>query len=196
MATNLITPDQILRARVGLTLRTVTDRIMRTYAKASEDDILAGKCWYDEARHVARELADEASLSITATAAVIAHLSPRCPWERNIDMARELVRTGDTKGLRSNIDKARAAMVADDPWSTFGKGPKTRAFAANIMGDDYAVTVDVWAARIAGVTEDELKRVGVYEAVAHAYRLAAKRVGISPAQMQATTWCVIRGKAN
>ena len=97
--------------------------------------------------------------------------------------------------LQQGIDKARAAMVADDPWSTFGDGPKTKAFAANIIGDDHAVTVDVWAARIAGITEEQLARVGVYEAVAHGYRLAAKRAGITPAQMQATTWVVIRGSA-
>ncbi|ASZ75524.1 hypothetical protein KIW74_gp04 [Mycobacterium phage Kimona] len=187
--------DSILRTKAGTTTRTVVDRIMRVFARATEQDILDGKGWYTEAQAVARELAENADISVTAAAAVIAHLSPRCPWERNIAMARELVYTGDTKGLRGNIRKAQRAMVADDPMSTFGKGPKTKAFAANILGDEHAVTVDVWAARIAGITEEQLGRVGVYEAVAHAYRLAAKRAGITPAQMQAITWVVIRGKA-
>lgn len=190
-----MTHDAVLRVKANITTRTVTERIMRVFARATEDDILAGKGWYSEAQGVARELAEEAGMSVTAAAAVIAHLSPRCPWERNITMARELVRTGDTKGLRGNIGKARRAMVADDPWSTFGNGPKTKAFAANIIGDDHAVTVDVWAARIAGITEEQLGLVGIYEAVSHAYRLAAKRVGITPAQMQAITWVVIRGSA-
>jgi len=188
--------DEILRKRAGITLRTVTDRIIRTYERASEDDVLAGKGWYDEARLVARELADHAGISVTAAAAVIAHLSPRCPWERNITMARELVTTGHTRGLYGNVAKARRAMMVADPWETFGKGPKTRAFCSNIIGDDHAVTVDVWAARIAGVSEDQLSRVGVYEAIAHAYRLAAKRVGIAPSEMQAITWVVARGKSN
>lgn len=188
--------DSILRSKAGVTTRTLVDRIMRVYARATEDDILAGKGWYAEAQAVARELSENADISVTAAAAVIAHLSPRCPWERNIAMARELVYTGTTRGLGDNIRKARAAMVADDAWSTFGKGPKTRAFASNILGDEHAVTVDIWAARIAGITEHQLGLVGVYEAVAHAYRLAAKRVGITPAQMQAITWCVIRGKAS
>ncbi|AJD82503.1 hypothetical protein SHEEN_85 [Mycobacterium phage Sheen] len=196
MTRKQLSHDDVLRTKAGVTTRTVVDRIMRVFARATEADILAGKAWYHEAQGVARELADNADISVTAAAAVIAHLSPRCPWERNIAMARELVYTGDTRGLRGNIDKARRAMVADDPWSTFGNGPKTRAFAANILGDEHAVTVDVWAARIAGITEDQLGLVGVYEAVAHAYRLAAKRVGITPAQMQAITWVVIRGSAN
>ncbi|BBX09479.1 DUF7178 family protein [Mycolicibacterium aichiense] len=197
MATALqLSHDEVLRLRAGVTLRTVTKRIMDVYRVASDADILAGKGWYDEARRVARELAEEAGISVTAAAAVIAHLSPRCPWERNISMAQELVRTGTTKGLYGNIAKARLAMIVDDPWSTFGDGPKTKAFAANIIGDDHAVTVDVWASRIAGINEQQLGRVGVYEAVAHAYRLAAKRVGITPAEMQAITWVVVRGSAN
>jgi hypothetical protein len=168
---------------------------MKVYRQASEPDILAGKAWYAEAQSVARELSATGDISVTAAAAVIAHLSPRCPWERNISAARELVATGHTTGLSANIAKAKKAMVADDPWSTFGKAPKTRAFASNILGDDNAVTVDVWAARIAGISEQQLGLAGVYEAVAHSYRLAAKRAGITPAQMQAITWVVIRGKA-
>jgi hypothetical protein len=39
-------------------------------------------------------------------------------------------------------------------------------------------------------------RVGSYDALAHCYRLAAKRVGVSPAQIQAVTWVVVRGRAN
>lgn len=187
--------DDILRRKCGTTTRTVTNRIMRVFARATESDVLAGKAWYHSAQAVARELADAGDISVTAAAAVIAHLSPRCPWDRNLKMARDLVLTGDTGGLRTNISKARRALIADDPWSTFGKGPKTRAFAANILGDEHAVTVDVWAARIAGVTEEQLGLVGVYEAVSHAYRLAAKRAGITPAQMQAITWVVIRGSA-
>lgn len=199
MTRKAMTHDQVLRNRAGATTRTVTDRIMRVYSRATEDDILAGKAWYDEARGVARELAAAGDMSVTASAAVIAHLSPRCPWERNISAARELVYTGETSGLTDNIRKAKQAMVADDPWSTFNPDPneslKTKAFAANILGDDHAVTIDVWASRIAGISEQQLGRVGVYEAVAHAYRLAAKRAGITPAQMQAITWVVARGSA-
>jgi hypothetical protein len=57
------------------------------------------------------------------------------------------------------------------------------------------VTVDVWIARVVGVTEQQLKLVGVYEGIAHCYRLVAKRAGLDPAQVQAITWIVQRGSA-
>jgi hypothetical protein len=63
------------------------------------------------------------------------------------------------------------------------------------LGDENAVTVDVWAARVAGVDPEILRRPREYAAVAEAYRRAAKRVGISPRKLQAITWCLIRGTA-
>ncbi len=48
-------------------------------------------------------------------------------------------------------------------------------------GGTDAVTIDVWAAR-----------VGVYDAIADAYRAAAQRAGVTPSVMQATTWTVAR----
>ena len=125
---------------------------------------------------------------------MIAHLSPRCRWSENVRLARQLALTGTATGtIYGHVERAKKALASDDPWSTFGKAPKTRSFAANIRGDLNAVTVDVWASRIAGVSEQQLGRVGVYEAIAHAYRLEAKRAGVLPAQLQAITWIVIRG---
>ncbi|MBV9923177.1 MAG: hypothetical protein JOY78_20320 [Pseudonocardia sp.] len=186
---------RIALAKVGLTPAKVTANIVRVFARATEQDMLDGKCWYAEAQALAQELATAGDLTVLQAACVIAHLSPRQTWSVNKRMARELVSTGQTKGLGGAISRAKAAMVADDPFATFGKAPKTRAFAANIAGDMHAVTIDVWALRVAGVAEAQLGRVGVYEAVAHCYRLAAKRFGITPAQMQAVTWVVARGRA-
>jgi hypothetical protein len=116
-----------------------------------------------------------------------------------VDSIISLVNDGvvPTYVMSGPAGRAHKALNAAEPFDTFGKAAKkTRSFARNITGDVHAVTVDVWAARIAGVTEDQLKLVGVYEAVAHCYRLAAKRAGIDPQQMQAITWIVIRGSAS
>jgi len=190
----MISHDTVLRSKVGRSQRATVDRIMAHYRRATEEDILAGKAWYAEASSFADELSAQGDITREQAAAVIAHLSPRMPWERNKLEARSLVLTGQAKALGACIARANAAMISDEPLATFG-GPKTRAFAANIAGDESAVTVDVWASRVAGVDEKELGRVGVYEAVAHCYRLAAKRVGISPTAMQAITWVVLRGSA-
>jgi hypothetical protein len=92
--------------------------------------------------------------------------------------------------------RARRALEVADPEATFGKKAlKTLNFSRNISGCVNSVTVDVWAAKVVGVTEAQLKLTGVYDAIAHCYRLAAKRAGIHPAQMQAICWIVVRGSA-
>jgi hypothetical protein len=73
------------------------------------------------------------------------------------------------------------------------------AFARNIAGDWNEVTIDMWAFRAACgdlAIEKYLARKGAYETVAEAYRIAAKKFGIAPAQMQAIVWVAIRGRAD
>lgn len=191
----MASPQQTF-AKLDRTTRGTVDRIMAVYYSATEAEVLEGKAWYAEARALAGDVALAGNVTVEQAAVAIAQLSPRLRWDDNVRAIWSLIDTGDAKGVMGrSVDKARQALVEADPWVTFGKAPKTRAFASNILGNEHAVTVDVWAARIAGFTEKELSRVGVYEAIAHAYRLAAKRVGITPAQMQAITWVVARNRA-
>jgi hypothetical protein len=175
----------------------VVNKIHQWFLVASPEDIMAGKTWYAEARQLAEDLSlQHGSLTVEQAGVMIAQLSPRLRWDKNKAAAIELCAGRTPSGvIGRSIDKASQAMREADPWVTFGKAPKTRSFAANILGNEHAVTVDVWAARAAGFTEAELSRAGVYEAIAHAYRLAAKRAGITPAQMQAIVWTVVRGSA-
>jgi hypothetical protein len=183
-------------ARQGLTMNQVRNNIRAYLNHASPEDINAGIGWYEDAMSLGEWMAKTCHVSLDHAAVAIAHLSPRTRWSENVRLAKDLAETGDAFGtIRGHVTRAKAALAADDPWSTFGKAPKTRSFAANIRGDLSAVTVDVWASRIAGVSEQQLGRVGVYEAIAHAYRLEARRAGILPAQLQAITWIVIRGAA-
>lgn len=197
MARKALTANEAL-AKVGLNVEQVTKRISRTFGKATEADILAGKVWYDEARAIVRQLSAVSVYTDDQVAAAMSQLSPKLRWKQNVDSIKMLVIDGELPAyvMTGPANRARKALVAADPFSTFGaKAKKTQSFARNIIGDDNAVTVDVWAARVAGISEDQLKLVGVYEAVAHCYRLAAKRAGVSPAQMQAVTWIVVRGSA-
>jgi hypothetical protein len=180
--------------KAGLpTVETLVRRILRVWANATPADIEAGATWYAEANALAAELADRAG-SIEHAAAVISHLSPRSTWARNVAAAIAVVNeTALPAGVMSApLHRALVSLDSATPLDTFG-GPKTGRFARNIMGDTEAVTVDVWAARVAGVDENLLGRVGVYDAVEHAFRLAARRVGVTPSTMQATTWIVQRG---
>lgn len=189
--------DDVLRKNFGVSQRTVVDRIMRVYARASEDDVLEGKAWYADAQGLARELAELANVSVERSAIVIAHLSANNGWASNKVVARQILVDGRNGGHTKKVmAKVHQALADGNPWSSFSAtSHKTRSFALNIIGDADAVTVDRWACRIAGVDQDKLGNVGAYEAVAHCYRLAARRAGISPSAMQAVTWVVERGSA-
>lgn len=191
-------PDASLR-RIGFTFNTAVARILRTFDRATPSDIEAGATWYDAAGDLATDLGPRFGGREYA-AAVLAHLSPRTSWARNIAGAVAMAH-GDTSDtvegcMSANVKRARQALAAEDPETTFG-GPKTLRFFRNIVGDHEAVTVDVWAARVVGVSEQDLGKVGVYDALEVAYQTAARRRGVSPATMQATTWVVARnGRAD
>jgi hypothetical protein len=182
---------------VGESTRSVVRRIIETWERARPADIEAGARWYADGERFIDTMAAQTGYSREAVAAVVSHLSPRTDWQRNLDGARALLTGGDTAGLLSdNVRRARLALDSDHPLNTFN-GPKTARFVRNLLGDREAVTVDVWAARVAlGDREDAtaiLARVGMYAAIEHAYRTAARRLGVDPTTVQATTWVVARG---
>lgn len=196
----VMTHDARVRDVAGTSVRAMADRIVRTYEQASAADIAAGAGWYADGERFVDDLAMQAGCSRETAAAVVAHLSPRTTWKRNKESAAALLLTGDAPvALRANVDRARVAMASPDPLATLN-GPKTSRFARNLLGDRSVVTVDMWAVRVAmGGREDAeylLTRAGVYDAVEHAYRCAADRLGVDAVAVQATTWVVVRGRAD
>lgn len=192
-------PGDVLPRNFGVTTRATVARILSWFDSASDDELIAGLAWYGVAREHAVSMADTYGVTVEQAAAVIAHLSPQLGWEENLAAAYELLETGNAHAvLGSSIERARVAMLATAPAETFGPDAhKTRAFYANILGDTDVVTVDRWAVRVAvGVydadTQKRFARVGSYDAIAHAYRIAAARRGVEPSDMQAITWVVAR----
>lgn len=187
----------ILRQKTGTDVRACADRIVATYQRATAADRESGRDWYGDGESIIEDLASRSGLSREHVAAVVSHLSPRTTWTRNVYGATMLVTTGTAPTcIGANVDRARKALASDAPLETFG-GPKTRRFARNLLGDRTVVTVDVWAARVAFGTsvadpERALSLVGVYDAIEHAYQVAARRLGVDPVTVQATTWIVAR----
>ena len=184
--------------KVDLVTEAVVKRIVRTLNKADAVTVREGMEWYDEARQLTVKLSLMSEYTTAQVAAAMAHLSPRLRWNQNVEAITDLVLYGTLPAyvMQGPAKRARKALVAAEPMNTFGKrAKKTLAFARNINGDVNAVTVDTWILDVVGITEQQLKLVGVYDAVAHAYRLAAKRRGFTPAQLQAITWIVVRGSA-
>lgn len=172
----------------------MVDRLLNLYDRADDSMRRDGMRWYDLARAYAIAIADGYGYRTDQTAVALAHLSPRVHWSRNKAMLYDLVQHGDTVGLRGCIERAKIALASTDPLSTL-KGPKTTAFAYNILGDYSHVTVDVHAAHAAlGYIPSNLGK-RLYQTIADAYRAAALEVNIPPAQYQACVWIVQRGKA-
>ena len=203
--------DTLSRSVFGVSYETLIRRIVRTFDRASKSDVESGARWYDEAGQLAADLSGysawlDADVSVAQAAVVIAHLSPRTTWARNVASATMLVQSGERySGVIGNLyERAMASLEFADPFDSFGPtARKTHAFARNIAGDREAVTVDVWACRVVDVDESKLKASPrgetstAYDVLADAYRAAARRRGVDPATMQATTWIVARnGRAS
>lgn len=74
----------------------MTANLISYYRKATTEEIIAGKHWYNDAYELAVELAQNSSFTVSQTAAIIAILSPRMSWDRNVELARYFVKTGST----------------------------------------------------------------------------------------------------
>lgn len=189
-------------AKIDALEEEVVNNILAAWHRASDTVREQGAQWYLEQQGEIRLIGARTDTAPETVAAVVAHTSPRMQWVRNLEVAESVIRTGTAVGVMSACrDRALAALNSDDPLSTIN-GLKTKNFALNLLGSPDAVTVDVWACRVAfgiargtEVFEKYLGRKGAYEAVADCYRIAAARVGVSPSTMQATTWIVLRGRA-
>lgn len=173
--------------------------ILKTYKQASAAQAVDGARWYSDAHALAEAITPG---DVERGAAIIAALSPALAWSTNMRVAVAAARKGSRKPagvIGANWIKAKKIANGADPDRVLS-GAKVRAFAACIASDGEhpdAVCVDRHAAAIAcgrfledgGAAAVRGKR---YEMIAAAYRDAAARAGVTPAQMQAVTWVVWR----
>jgi hypothetical protein len=163
---------------------------MAAWAAVNDQDRNVGARWYADAGELCASLPGGARVG----AGVVAALSPRVPWSVNVTAARDLLEGREVRGvLGANLMKARRIAGGEDPEAVLG-GPKVRAFFLALLGARDVVVVDVWAARIAGYPPPGTDRQ--YQIIARAYRTAAKRVGVDPVALQASTWIAARGSAS
>lgn len=169
-------------------------RLVTLYNSASVATRNAGATWYQTARKAARSMARDTGTTESVAAGVIAALSPRIHWVRNIKAARDVLATGKATGVfRVNLAKARRILAGERPLAVLS-GPKTRAFYRAIMGDESAAVIDVWmlrAVRFKGGKPSERD----YNRITRLLAKAAALVKTTIAKLQAVVWSVIRGKA-
>lgn len=198
------------RALYQIDHRAAVKRLHGWLAQADASTMARGASWYPDAFREASAMSEASGFNVETCAAVISHLSPQTRWEDNVRHAWHTL-TND-EGTRPSAclgdchARALRAMHSPTPLETFGKRAlKTKAFARAILGDTDAVVIDTWAVRAAladgrgfrdGTVDDMskiLRRTGVYDQVADAYRTAAASVRLPATALQAIVWGVIRG---
>jgi len=169
------------------------DSILDTYnsiiGNATMAQTMQAATWYNEAQKVAIELATRNSIPLDHAAGVIAAFSPRTRWTQNITNAVLFLEGHDVPALGNNIKMANAVM---EKGIKALNGRKTNSFAKNIAGDMNVVTIDVWMIRAAGYNRLDANK-GMYDLMENVIIELAESYSVSPAQLQALIWIVVRG---
>lgn len=171
----------------------MVQRLVALVSKAPTETHTQGGSWYAEAGRVCARMARAYGCSKATACGVMAALSPRLQWGPN-QRAADAVLAGvvPTGVFRSSLRKAQRIAAGERPLDVLS-GPKVRAFYRALMGDENAAVVDVWVLRAVGWTRTVKERA--YRMIARALQLAAARLGMSVARLQAVAWVAVRGRA-
>ncbi len=165
--------------------------IVATYGRATADQLVRGGSWYSTAHSLAAFISGG---DVRTGAGVIAVLSANKGWSLNMKLATDAC-AGKIHGhTEVMLDKVRKILGGVDPADVLN-GPKTSNFFRNIVdqADAHSVTIDRHAHDIAvgvryGDRDRGLGAAGRYNLLADCYREAARRLGVLPSVVQATTW--------
>jgi len=179
----------------------MSQRIRIAYERADELERAEGADWYPSARRFARSIASHYGYTLAQAAGVVAALSPRQLWNGNKTLAERALRTHKEGFAHEDVKlnfthcnvKAWAILNGARPLDVL-RGPKVRSFYRNIMGDPYAITVDVWAWRVCRPDDYYTPTPKLYSKIVQAYRNTANRLELEPSVVQATTWIHTRNR--
>jgi hypothetical protein len=191
--------------------RTNIDNIKAVYQLATLTEQQDGIAWYPTAKAIARNLADRHNIHPAEAAGVIAALSPRNRWERNVQDADSLIAAYQaggpeqaqlTKVCTFGANKAKAirileaGVLTDADVLAILSGPKLKEFYSCIQGiadvciDGHAFCI--WAANRTGLKDVPAIGVKLRREIKADYQTAADELGLTPSACQAITWCAWR----
>jgi membrane-bound lytic murein transglycosylase B len=183
--------------------------ILAVYNLASVSDKQQGQSWYARALTFAVRLSDVYDIETSTIVAVIASLSPRNRWERNMQDAESMIKVFAAGGTYADLmqlkvctfttGKAKAAKILsenisdrDELLATL-KGPKLCEFFNCILGDSDDVCIDghaysIWVGD--RITLANVPSIGVKlrRNIKEDYQQAARIIGVKPHVVQAITW--------
>jgi len=183
--------------------------IIAVYKLASVADKQQGQSWYARALVFAVRLGDLYNIETTTIVGVIAALSPRNRWERNMQDAESMVKVAASGGTYKDLmklkvctfktGKDKAARILSenitdrDALLATLKGPKLCEFFNCILGDSGDVCIDghaysIWVGD--RITLANVPSIGkkLRQTIKADYQAAAQSLGVAPHVVQAITW--------
>ena len=187
------------------------DNILAVFQLASLTECREGLAWYATAQAICSDLAAKHNIAEEVATGVVAALSPRNKWERNVQDADALItafRFGGreqaeaTKVCTFSKNKDKAIRILEEAFADGGvlmilSGPKLKEFYSCIRGIDGEVCIDghaycIWAGERTGLKDVPSIGVKLRRQIKADYAAAAARLNLAPAQLQAVTWVAWR----
>ncbi len=177
---------------------------------ASAAETAGGLTWYQQANQVAITLADRYEIKEEQAAGVIAALSPRNKWERNLIDAENLIAAyvaggaeacEDVKVCTFGANKAKAVRILEEAFADGGvfiilSGPKLKEFYGCIRGlDDVCIDGHAYSIWFGDrVTLAKVPSIGkkLREEIKKDYLAVAKKNNLKGYEVQAITWVTHR----
>ena len=190
---------------------TNVQNILSVYNLANAADVATGINWYPQAKKAATIMAERYGIHPHEAAGVIAALSPRNRWERNLQDAENLIAAFAAAGAEGcatvkvctfSGNKAKAirilsaGCITDADVIKILSGPKLTEFYSCIVGiSDVCIDGHAYAIWFGErVTLANVPSIGVKlrREIKRDYYQAAEILGVTPAEAQAVTWCAWR----
>ena len=177
---------------------------------ASVADQAEGLSWYERASYAAIRLADQYEIKEEQAAGVIAALSPRNKWDRNLLDAENLIAAyvaggaeaaADVKVCTFGKNKTKAIEILESAYADGGvfailSGPKLKEFYSCIRGfQDVCIDGHAYSIWFGDrVTLAKVPSIGVKlrAEIKKDYLAVAKKNNLTGAQVQAITWVAHR----
>ena len=182
------------------------NNIMKTYLLRIEKE---NNHWYQEANEWAVEVSEfllsftGQNVSVQQVLGVVSALSPMQEWNKNKEIAIELIMTGDCGYMERGKQKARDILAIpkmlgihslDSEIKSILNGEKTKTFYENMVYPTRSsgVTVDRHAISIAigHIADDKEQSISkdVYTFIEKCYIMTAETLGLAPLHLQSITW--------
>ena len=182
----------------------IKNNIMKTYLLRIEKE---NNHWYQEANEWAVEVSEflfkfsGRRISVKQVLGVVSALSPMQEWNKNKEIAIDLIMTGDCGYMERGKQKARDILRLGGHFRHFDteiksilNGEKTKTFYENMVYPTRSsgVTVDRHAISIAigHIADDKEQSISkdVYTFIEKCYIMTAETLGLAPLHLQSITW--------